>query len=85
MTKLRYKGTKTKYNVLDAQCIGRTCLVLGMYQHRSMCAGGGSRNTGSADTPCCMTRAYRGCPDTAVNEYSGELAAERKREGLRQV
>lgn len=29
-------------------------------------SGGGSRNTGSPDTPCCLNRAYHGCPNGPV-------------------
>lgn len=85
MTYLRMVRTKTKYNVRDAQCIGRECLVLGIYQHRSMLAGGGSRNTGDV-TPCCMTRAYRGCPPTeAATQWDPAMAAKRNAEGWRRV
>lgn len=56
------KGDKTRYAFVDTQCIGRTCWAPGMFQHRAPLAGGGSMNTSSPDTPCCMTRAYRGCP-----------------------
>lgn len=83
MAKLRKVRTKTEYHVLDGMCIGRGCLVLGEYQHRSMNAGGGSRNTGGY-THCCMTRAYRGCPqDTEAFEYDKAIADGRKAEGWR--
>jgi hypothetical protein len=57
------KGDKARYSFIDAKCIGRPCWSPGMYQHRSPLSGGGSRNTGSPDTPCCLNRAYRGCPE----------------------
>jgi hypothetical protein len=58
----RRSGDKTKFRFVDARCIGRRCWSPGMYQHRGPLAGGGSRNTGSPDTPCCLNNAYRGCP-----------------------
>jgi hypothetical protein len=56
------KGDKARYSFKDARCIGRSCWAPGMYQHRGAILSG-SRNTGSPDSPCCMTRAYHGCPD----------------------
>jgi hypothetical protein len=64
----RRKGDKTRYSFVDADCIGRTCFQPGMYQHRSPMSCGGSRNTGSPDTPTCMQRAYRGCPEGPCGE-----------------
>ena len=85
MAEIRRVKTKTRYCVLDSQCIGRDCLVLGVFQHRSMMTVGGSRNTGDV-TACCMTRAYRGCPLTeAKMQYDEEVAKERKAEGWRVV
>lgn len=66
MAYFRRKGDKNKYSFTDVQCIGRECWAAGMFQHRSPMSGGGSRNTGSPDTPCCLNRAYRGCPDGPV-------------------
>ena len=84
MSHLRMVKTKTKYDVRDTQCIGRECLALGVYQHRGATMGG-SRNTGGT-TPCCMTRAYRGCPPTeAETHFEAALAATRKAEGWRNV
>lgn len=84
MAELRMVKTKTKYDVRDALCIGRACLSLGIYQHRGATLSG-SRNTGAV-TPCCMTRAYRGCPPTEGEMmYSAELAQTRKTEGWRVV
>lgn len=62
MSEFRLVGNKARYSFLDKRCIGRTCWAAGMYQHRSPLSGGGSRNTGSPDSPCCLNRAYRGCP-----------------------
>ncbi len=64
----RRKGEKVKYAFVDADCIGRECWAAGMYQHRSPMSGGGSRNTGSPDSPCCLNRAYHGCPDGPVGQ-----------------
>lgn len=84
MAQMRKVKTKTKYEVRDAKCIGRKCLVLGMYQHRSMLAGGGSRNTGGV-TACCMTRMFSGCPSGDAEKIDTGLAKERKAEGWRVV
>ncbi len=59
---------KVAYRFVDKDCIGRACWAPGMFQHRSPMSGGGSRNTGSPDTPCCMNNAYRGCPVGPVGE-----------------
>ena len=58
----RRTGDKHRYSFVDERCIGRECWAPGMFQHRSPLSCGGSRNTGSPDSPCCMNRAYRGCP-----------------------
>ena len=65
---IRKKGDKTRYSFVDAGCLGRKCFAPGMYQHRSPLSCGGSRNTGSPDTPCCLNRAYHGCPEGPVGE-----------------
>src|SRR5208282_1654263 len=65
----RRKGDKAHYNFLDKTCLGRSCWAPGMYQHRSPMSCGGSRNTGSPDSPCCLNRAYHGCPDGPVGEH----------------
>jgi hypothetical protein len=59
----RKTGDKTHFRFVDSRCIGRTCWAPGYFQHRSPLSCGGSRNTGSPDTACCMTNAYRGCPE----------------------
>ena len=61
--KFKRKGEATRYNFLDDRCIGRRCWAPGAFQHRAPLAGGGSMNTSSSATPCCMNRAYRGCPE----------------------
>lgn len=79
MSYLRKDGKQ--YWVVAPECIGRDCLALGSYQHRAPVSGGGSRSTGSPDTLCCLTNAYRGCP--AVRPYSTELAEQRRKEGIK--
>lgn len=69
MSDFKRKGEKTRYSFLNERCIGRVCWAPGMFQHRSPLSCGGSRNTGSPDSPCCMTRAYRGCPAGPDGEY----------------
>jgi hypothetical protein len=58
----RKKGEKTQFRFVNSRCIGRACWAPGNYQHRSPMSGG-SRNTGSPDTPCCLNNAYHGCPE----------------------
>lgn len=65
----RQKGDKAHYLFIDKRCIGRTCWAPGMFQHRSPLAGGGSMNTSSPDSACCMNRAYRGCPQGPEGEH----------------
>ena len=65
---IRKTGDITRYSFSDRECLGRQCFAPGMFQHRSPMACGGSRNTGSPDSPCCLTRAYRGCPSGPVGE-----------------
>src|ERR1700761_6539948 len=71
------KGESPKYSFLDKDCIGRTCWAPGLFQHRAPLAGGGSMNTSSLPTPCCMNRAYRGCPPGPFGErhetHEGQL------------
>lgn len=62
-------GDKTHYSFVDAKCIGCICWAPGHFQHRSPMSGGGSRNTGSQDSPTCLNRAYRGCPEGPEGEY----------------
>ena len=63
MANFKKKGERTTYSFVDQFCIGRPCWSPGMFQHRSPMAGGGSRNTGSPDSSCCLNRAYHGCPE----------------------
>ena len=68
MADFKQKGDKQKYSFSDSLCIGRKCWAPGMYQHRSPLSCGGSRNTGSPDTTCCLNRAYHGCPEGPIGE-----------------
>jgi hypothetical protein len=84
MSEFKQKGDKRRYSFRDAKCIGLTCWGPGLYQHRSPLSCGGSRNTGSPDSPCCMNRAYHGCPG-GNPIFIKELAAQRKKEGWKLV
>jgi hypothetical protein len=75
---------KRLYDFRDAQCIGLSCWAAGMYQHRSPLSGGGSRNTGSPDTACCLNRAYHGCP-SPLPFYDLTLTKKRTAEGWRKA
>lgn len=79
MAHVRKGRERTKFFVVDDKCIGRTCFAPGMFQHRSPMSCGGSRNTGSPDTPCCLNNAYRGCPmgpDGERKEFDKDLGCE---------
>lgn len=80
MATIRIKGDKAKYSVKDRECLGRECLALSHYQTRGATLGG-SRNTGDS-SPCCINRAYRGCP-TPIPEFDKALAAKRKADGMK--
>lgn len=80
MSCLKQKSDARLYWVKDAQCLGAQCLALGLFQHRGAIGAAGSRSTG-AYTPTCMTNAYHGCP--AAPKYSSQLAAGRRKEGMR--
>ncbi len=80
MTDFKRKGENKKYNFRAKECIGLKCWAPGLYQHRSPLAGGGSMNTSSPDTPCCMNRAYHGCP-RLIPAFQDDLANSRKKEG----
>jgi hypothetical protein len=82
MAYIKQKGDPHKYWVVNAKCIGAECLAFGLFQHRGATMSG-SRNTGSPDSPMCMRNAYRGCPQCVV--YSKDLAAQRRKEGLKLV
>ena len=62
------KGEKALYNFINDLCIGRRCWAPGLFQHHAPLAGGGSMNTSSPPTPCCMNRAYHGCPEGPCGE-----------------
>lgn len=74
----RKKGDKARYDFRDKSCIGLKCWAAGQFQHRGATMIG-SRNTGSS-TPCCLNRAYHGCP-TPIPVHDESLAAKRKAEG----
>lgn len=77
------KKSKQPYDVADIQCLGRSCLNLGSFQHRGAIGGGASRNTGACSL-CCMTRAYYGCPDDMDDLFDQEAFELAKLEGWRQ-
>lgn len=80
--KFRKTKDKSRYDFLDAECIGRECWSPGHYQHRGATMSG-SRNTGDVSA-CCMHRAYHGCPyEKPV--FQIELAKERKAEGWKKA
>lgn len=79
---LKKKGDKSQYSVLDRDCLGRECLQLGHYQVRGGTSSG-SRNTGDS-RPCCMRRAYHGCPQP-LPEPDPVLLRARKAEGMKNV
>jgi len=97
--KFKKAGSKTLYYFIDQRCIGRKCWHADLFQHRAPLAGGGSMNTSSPPTPCCMNRAYRGCPEGPEGEvenedgsitvglpiFDVELAKRRKLEGWKAV
>jgi hypothetical protein len=80
MAYIKQKGDQRRYWVKDALCLGAECLALGLFQHRGAIGAAGSRNTGQL-SPTCMRNAYHGCPSCV--KYSKELAAARRKEGLR--
>lgn len=81
MTAFRIVGEHgVRYDFRDRECIAAACWAPGHYQHRGATMSG-SRNTGSPDTPCCLNRAYRGCPRDV--QHDPELARKRKAEGWR--
>jgi hypothetical protein len=84
---LRKVGSKTRYEFRDKDCLGRVCFAAGFYQHRSPMSCGGSRNTGSPDTPCCLNRAYHGCPGQGSDRerVDPSVVKTRKAEGWRAV
>lgn len=77
MAYLQQKGNRTRFSVINADCLGATCFQPGRYESRGATLGG-SRNTGNTSS-CCLRNAYHGCPDTP--EITAGMKAERKREG----
>ena len=64
----RIVGDKARYEFHDERCIGRFCWAPGSFQHRGASgAGMGTHATGHY-SDCCMTRAYRGCPEGPEGE-----------------
>jgi hypothetical protein len=80
MSTIKFAGAA--YDVRDRECIGRLCLQLGRYQHRGAIGASGSRNTGAV-TPCCVFRAYHGCPSAEKFPFDPVLARDRKRAGYK--
>lgn len=76
---LRKKYDKLKYDFRNKECLGAECFAPGEFQHRVATASG-SRSLGRS-SPCCMRRAYHGCPDSVV--YKEELVQLRKKDGWR--
>lgn len=81
MAYLQKKGDRTRFHVIDANCLGRDCFRPGHYQTRGGTPSG-SRNTGQS-SPCCMRNAYHGCP--TERDPNPELAAQRKRDGWKAI
>lgn len=79
MSTIRIKGDKNPYDVKDRLCIGRPCLKLHPIQIRGATSSG-SRFVGYRYG--CGTRDYNGCP-LPVPNYDRKLAAQRKKEGLK--
>ncbi len=61
MSFFKMNGKKEKYSFSHERCIGRDCWSPGLFQSMAH-TGSGLRSTSSPPTPCCMNRAYRGCP-----------------------
>lgn len=85
MAMIRKKGDKSPYSVYDRDCLGRACLSIGHYQTRGATLSG-SRSTGDC-SPCCMTRAYHGCPSNDKELYTVnlDLIKQRKSEGMKVI
>src|SRR5579871_3684099 len=80
MAHVRQTGRPGKYWVLNNKCIGCICFSPGEFATRGAVGAAGTRNTGQT-TLCCLTNAYRGCPEEVQREHSKEQEQERKREG----
>lgn len=81
MTVFRKKYDRNKYDFRDAQCLDAECFQPGEHQTRGA-TGSGSRASGSS-RPCCMRRAYHGCPNDVV--HLPELGAARRKEGWKKA
>ena len=79
---IRRRGDRSRYLVVDADCIGRECLAPGRYYHRGATLGG-SQNTGGV-TDGCLTNMNHGCPNPKP-AAAPELARARKGEGMRVI
>lgn len=82
MTQFRQRYERGRYDFRDARCIEASCWAPGPYQHRGATSAG-SRNMGSPDTLCCLTRAYRGCPREVL--YQVDLGRSRRTDGWMRV
>lgn len=71
------------YYVTNRHCLGNKCFAPGDYQVRGATLSG-SRNTGRT-SKCCLTNAYRGCPNEEDREFSEERLKERRHEGWKNV
>lgn len=78
---IRIKGDPHHYEVKDRECIGRPCLNLHRVQVMGAAGAAGLRSTGRY-RHCCARRDYHGCP-LPIPEFEKGLAAERRRNGLR--
>lgn len=86
MTDFKRKGDRARYSFSGPRCIeAAACWAPGMYQHRGATMSG-SRNSGSPDTPCCLNRAYHGCPQPEdARHYDQRFAKLRRKEGWKRV
>jgi hypothetical protein len=84
VTDFRRTGDRYRYGFSGPRCIEAACWAPGLYQHRGA-TGSGSRSSGSPDTPCCLNRAYRGCPSEQERGHDVALSKLRKQEGWRRA
>ena len=78
---IRIKGDPHPYEVADRQCIGRPCLNLHPIQVMGAAGAAGLRFTGRYRHACGL-RDHHGCPQP-LPEFDSKLAAERRRDGMR--
>ena len=74
------RADRKKYDVLEKECLGRTCLRLYPIDIRGATSSG-SRNTGRKAYECAY-RYHFGCPRD-LPEFNKDLARERRKEGMR--